>query len=168
MDYSQRHILMIFIAYFIASLISCSVDSIEELPNNNIDLSVISENNWEMSNEILGLINTHRIELGLNSLIKDSSYATAYSVLHSKYMIETQSVNHNNFFKRSNGLKEKGAISVAENVAYGYSNAESVVNAWLNSDGHKEVIEGEFTHLGFGVLKSDINNRIYYTTIFYK
>lgn len=168
MDYSQRHILMIFIAYFIASLISCSVDSIEELPNNNIDLSVISENNWEMSNEILGLINTHRIELGLNSLIKDSSYATAYSVLHSKYMIETQSVNHNNFFTRSNGLKEKGAISVAENVAYGYSNAESVVNAWINSDGHREVIEGEYTHLGFGILRSGINNRIYYTTIFYK
>ena len=90
--------MLIFIAYFIASLISCSVESIEELPNNNIDLSVISENNWEMSNEILGLINTHSVELGLNSLIKDSSYATAYSVLHSKYMIETQSVNHNNFF----------------------------------------------------------------------
>lgn len=160
--------MMIFIAYFIASLISCSVDNIEDLSNNNIDLSVISENNWEMSNEILGLINTHRIELGLNSLIKDSSYASAYSVMHSKYMIETQSVNHNNFFIRSNGLKEKGAISVAENVAYGYSNAESVVNAWLNSEGHKQVIEGDYTHLGFGILTSDTNNRIYFTTLFYK
>lgn len=165
---TKKHIIIIFKACLATFLISCTVDCIDEVPYNDIDLSIISENNWVISNEILSYINNHRTGLGLHSLVKDSSYATAYSVMHCKYMIKTQSVNHNNFFERSNGLKEKGAISVAENVAYGYSNAESVVNAWLNSNSHKEIIEGEFTHLGFGVLTSNTNSRTYFTTIFYK
>jgi uncharacterized protein YkwD len=121
-----------------------------------------------MSEDILDHINDYRLEKNLNILSVDSSFATAYAVSHSKYMIETQSINHNNFFIRSNGLKQKGAISVGENVAYGYSTAESVVNAWLNSEGHREMIIGDFTNIGFGILKSETNNKFYYTTIFYK
>ncbi len=34
-------------------------------------------------------------------------------VQHSKYMIQPKSVNHNNFFSRSDGLKERGAAKVA-------------------------------------------------------
>lgn len=147
-------------------LVSCSTDEINN--SSDIDLSLVNENNWIMSNNILNYINDYRLQNDLNLLIKDSSYATAYAVSHSKYMIETQSVNHNNFFVRSNGLKNRGAIKVSENVAYGYTSAQSVVNAWLNSQEHKEIIEGDFTNIGFGVIKSELNNKYYFTTIYYK
>ena len=57
--------------------------------------------------------------------------------------------------------------TVRENVAYGYATASGVVNAWLNSEGHREVIEGDFTHFDISAEK-DENGRWYYTNIFIK
>lgn len=161
---------MVVLAYFIALIVSCSAEELAEdytYPETSINLSVVQDNDWEMSNDIFNLINQHRTDNDLPVLLLDSTYASAYSVQHTKYMIETQTVNHHNFFIRSNGLKQRGAIAVSENVAYAYSSAHSVVNAWLNSEGHKENIEGDFTHIGFGVIKSETENRYYFTTLFY-
>ena len=71
------------------------------------------------------------------------------------------------FFKRRNGLIARGSLRVAENVAYGFNSAASVLNGWLNSPSHRSVIEGEYTHVGIGVLSSE-DSRFYYTCIFYK
>ena len=50
-------------------------------------------------------------------------------------MVDNNEVSHANFYKRSDYLKANaGATKVSENVAYGYSSAESVVNAWLKSE----------------------------------
>ena len=68
---------------------------------------------------------------------------------------------------RSEALKSKGAITVGENVAYGYNSAEDVVTAWLNSTSHRNIIEGNFTHSGFGVIAAQ-GNRYYFTQLFYK
>ncbi len=158
----QTTILLLF------GLLSCSTNDIEQnILQEKIDLALLNENEWDLSNDILNLINVHRVNLGKNIMAKDSSYATAYAVQHSKYMITTNSVNHNNFFIRSKALKEKGAMAVSENIAYGYSSAETVVKAWLKSDAHREVIEGNFSHIGFGIVKS-LENRYYYTTLYYR
>ncbi len=149
-------------------LLSCSTNDIEQSTlQGKIDLALLNENEWDLSNDILNFINVHRVNRGKNIIAKDSSYATAYAVQHSKYMVATNSVNHNNFFIRSKALKEKGAMEVSENIAYGYSSAETVVKAWLKSDAHREVIEGNFSHIGFGIVKS-LENRYYYTTIYYR
>ncbi|GAL68960.1 CAP domain-containing protein [Jejuia pallidilutea] len=92
--------------------------------------------------------------------------STAFS--HTDYMVDTQTVSHANFFTRSNYLKSKaGAKSVSENVAYGYSSAESVVGAWLRSESHKNNIEGDFTYFDVSAEK-DINDKWYFTNIFIK
>ena len=149
-------------------LLSCSTNEMEQnSTQEKIDLGLVNENEWDLSNAILEAINTHRENLGINILLKDTSYATAYAVHHSKYMEVTKSVNHNNFFIRSAALKEKGAKKVSENIAYGYSTSASVVNAWLKSDGHRKIIEGNFSHIGFGVIKSS-DGRYYYTTLYYR
>jgi uncharacterized protein YkwD len=44
-----------------------------------------------------------------------------------------------------------GAVQVSENVAYNYQSNEGVLNAWLMSDGHKENIEGDYTHFGISI-----------------
>ncbi len=56
---------------------------------------------------------------------------------------------------------------IAENVAYGYSTAESVSQGWVNSSGHKKNIEGDYTHTGIGIATSK-DGTIYYTQIFIK
>ncbi|WP_299114026.1 CAP domain-containing protein [uncultured Winogradskyella sp.] len=146
---------------------SCTKDSVDDnFISNQIDLSLANETNHEVANAILLRINSYRQDLNLNSIQLDGTYATAYAVEHTKYMIENNTISHDFFYKRKNGLKAVGAIEVAENVAYGYSSAESAFNAWLNSLSHKRVIEGNFTHVGIGVLV-DSNDKPYYTCLFY-
>ena len=48
----------------------------------------------------------------------------------------------------------------------GYASAESVVNAWLNSSGHRANIEGNSTRTGVSAVKSS-DGVWYYTQVFY-
>ena len=41
------------------------------------------------------------------------------------------------------------------------------MTAWLNSPGHRKNIEGDFTHIGIGVVKNDAGV-YYFTQIFLK
>ena len=42
-----------------------------------------------------------------------------------------------------------------ENIAYGQTTSEDVMNAWMNSAGHRANILGEkYTHIGIGVYES--------------
>lgn len=147
---------------------SCSKDDsiATEEANYSIDLNLAQETDWQLADDILVLINEHRTSIGLSAIQRDQQYASAYAVEHTKYMIEMDRVNHDDFAIRSAALKERGAIRVGENVAYGYTSAESVVNAWLNSPTHKDIIEGNYTHSGFGVIP-DSNGTFYFTQLFY-
>jgi len=157
---------------FAITFTSCSKDDSLNTDNSvetnyTIDLSLTQQNDWEMTNEILALVNAHRVSVGLTTLALDKQYASAYAVEHTQYMMDLEKINHDRFSERSEALKSRGAKRVGENVAFGYSTAETVVNAWLNSPDHKRAIEGEYTHSGFGVVKSP-DNKFYFTQIFYK
>ncbi len=158
---------------FIAILItlvfcSCTKDEIEsEQQSITIDLNLSNKTDWQMADQILTLVNEHRASLGKGAITNDATYASAYATDHTLYMIDTHSVNHDDFETRSQALKQRGATSVAENVAYGYNSAEDVVNAWLLSPSHKAIIEGPYTDCGFGVLKAE-NGQYFFTQIFYK
>ncbi|WP_203294910.1 CAP domain-containing protein [Luteirhabdus pelagi] len=149
---------------------SCSKDEavVEETVHYTIDVNLAQETDWTMANEILDLVNAHRTSQGLSTLKRDQQYASAYAVDHTKYMISIEDINHDNFQTRKEAMKDRGAIRVSENVAYGYQTAEAVVTAWLNSPDHRKNIEGDFTHLGFGVLQSEDDSRYYFTQLFYK
>lgn len=138
-----------------------------EVANYSIDLNLAQETDWEMANDVLTLVNDHRNSIGLPSIIVDQQYASAYAVDHTQYMIESGKISHDNFGVRSEALKQRGAEVVGENVAYGYSTAQGVVDAWLNSESHKRIIEGDFTHSGFGIMKSS-SGKYFYTHLFYR
>lgn len=146
---------------------SCSKDEMDQdSVNYEIDLNLVLKNDLLMSQEILTLVNQHRTSMGLSPMVMDQTYASAYAVVHTDYMISISQINHDNFHIRSQALKSRGATIVSENVAYGYFDAESVVNAWLNSPAHRENIEGNFSHSGFGVFQND-QGRYFFTQLFY-
>lgn len=126
----------------------------------------IQKNYSEIDLEILNLVNDYRNSIGLNSL-EIMNIISSVAETHTDYMVETGLVNHDFFLERQESLmKSAHAISVAENVAYGYKTAQEVVKAWLKSDSHREVIENHgFTHFG---ISSEKNNegRLFYTQIF--
>ncbi|WP_299885542.1 CAP domain-containing protein [uncultured Lacinutrix sp.] len=144
---------------------SCSSDSTEELSLENNEMVIPQSKVIEI--EILELINNHRISQGLNTL-DDLDIIKGQAFTHSDYMVETNNVSHANFpSRRMYLINNAGAVSVSENVAYGFTNAQSVVNAWLNSEDHKANIEGDFTDFEISAEQNDEGDW-YYTNIFIK
>ncbi|MDA9069686.1 CAP domain-containing protein [Flavobacteriaceae bacterium] len=152
--------------FTVLSFSSCSTDSIDDKADA-MELSLFSQEAKTIEVEILELINNHRLSLGLNPLAEmDVIKSVAYS--HTDYMVDNDEVSHHNFFTRSNYLKSNaGAEKVSENVAFGYSSAESVVRAWIKSEAHKENLEGDFTNFDISAEKNE-DGRWYYTNIFIK
>ncbi|WP_166966258.1 CAP domain-containing protein [Yeosuana marina] len=143
---------------------SCSTDNLDDNVAALNKTAVVPETKT-IETQILELINNHRLSMGLNPLEHmDIIKSQAYS--HTEYMVEINEVNHDNFFQRSNYLKANaGAKYVSENVAYGYTKAESVVNAWLKSESHKENIEGDFTNFDVSA-EQNSDGDWFYTNIF--
>jgi uncharacterized protein YkwD len=145
---------------------SCSTDSVEEERIDAITNSYVPQTKM-IEIEIMELINDHRIENGLAAL-EEMGNIKAEAFSHTQYMIDNNEMSHDNFITRKNNLEYSvGAIRVGENVAYGYGYAGSVVMAWLNSPGHKAVLEGDYTNFDISAEQDD-EGRWYYTNIFVK
>ena len=145
---------------------SCST---EEFPEETLDVTELQEapEAKVIEIEILELINAHRIGMGLNPL-NNHNTIKAVAFTHTDYMVEVNSVSHDNFFQRKNSLIQNAAATkVSENVAYAFSSAQSVVNAWLNSAGHRANIEGDFTDFDISAEQNQ-DGKWYFTNIFIK
>ncbi|KAA5821129.1 CAP domain-containing protein [Algibacter amylolyticus] len=148
------------------TLSSCSTES-DENESSAIELSLVQQEAKAIEVEILELINTHRSSLGLNTL-SEMNIVKSVAYSHTDYMVDSGEVSHHNFFTRSEYLKANaGAKNVSENVAFGYSSAESVVRAWLKSEAHKDNLEGDYTNFDVSAEKN-AEGRWYYTNIFIK
>ncbi|PKP35076.1 MAG: hypothetical protein CVT98_10390, partial [Bacteroidetes bacterium HGW-Bacteroidetes-15] len=121
------------------------------LPANRL-VAQESSTSRSIEQEIFDLVNQHRKSIGLNPFAF-SEILDEQSRTHSQNMASGKtSFSHNNFEKRTAAIRDKiGGLSFAENVAYGHRSAESAVKGWLNSKGHKDNIEGDFTHMGVGI-----------------
>lgn len=149
----------------IFTLFSCSSeDSSEE--TQDVRVEDYAYNDLEL--DMMTRINVYRLGIGLNAL-EPISHISFKSGEHNEYMIENNVVGHYYFESRSNNIKQVlGAVDVSENLAYNYNTNNAAFNAWLNSEGHKENIEGDFTHFGISIKSNPDNGKKYYTNIFMK
>lgn len=144
----------------ILASVSCSKDDAEEEAMEQSQMLSITE-------EILQLVNSHRESLGYN-LLEFNDLANTLAYEHTEYMINQKDISHDAFDDRANQLfDEENAVGVGENVAYGQQSAQAVMQAWLDSPGHKKNIEGDFTHIGIAAVKNS-NGVYYYTQLFLK
>ncbi|NLP59187.1 CAP domain-containing protein [Lutibacter sp. B1] len=160
---------LFFTIIIITLLVSCSTDDDGiYLKEENMQFKDVHLSYSEFELDILNEINEYRESKGLSTL-EILNIVSTEAISHTKYMIELDEINHDNFSIRTNNLmKNASAKTVGENVAYGYSTAKGVLNGWLNSESHRKIIENNsFTHFGISVLKNN-NDRYYYTNIFIK
>jgi uncharacterized protein YkwD len=116
------------------SVFSCA--SPEEASIDTVEIVQYYDYN-EVENEMLDLINDHRVSIGLNRLEK-INHISYKSYEHTEYMIETNIIGHTNFSERQKNLHDAlGALKVGENVAFNYDTPELALAAWLKSDSHK-------------------------------
>lgn len=148
-------------------LIGCSPEVEENrVPEANLFATHDYENDHEFVQEILEAVNEYRSSIGLSSLVEHQMSETL-ALSHSAYMVEQNKASHDNFFHRSDYLRDRGAEIVSENVAYGYQSVQSALQGWLDSPSHKEALEGDFTHTGIAVVANEVGIK-YYTQLFIK
>lgn len=155
--------MMVLLAMF---TFSCSSEDLQE---DNFESSLMEKAPPAkvIEVEILELINNYRIGVNLTPL-NNLKIIKSVAYTHTDYMVSINKVSHDYFFQRKSSLvKNASAIKVTENVAYAYNSAESVVNAWLSSPGHKANIEGDFTDFDISA-EQNSEGKWYFTNIFIK
>jgi uncharacterized protein YkwD len=103
------------------------------------------------------LVNVHRQSQGLDSLTLHDALADV-ATAHSRDMRDRGFFSHTNPDGESpfDRMAEAGISfrSAGENIARGYPTASGVLEAWINSPGHRANIEtAGFSHHGIGYVK---------------
>jgi uncharacterized protein YkwD len=119
-----------------------------------------------MEEAILTLVNNYRKHRGKPPLAMDGEISKAaykHSLNMSRGVIP---FGHADFDERIGELiKTLGGTAGAENVAFSPKGPQSVVHNWLNSDGHRQNIEGDYNYTGIGIAPA--KNGYYYFTMIY-
>jgi len=125
------------------------------------------ENAKEIEQELLVIVNDHRVSLG-ESELQFSEIAYEYANQHNDYMISKGSINHDNFSSRASKISvQTSAEFVAENVAKDFKGAASAFQGWLDSSSHRKTMEGKFTHTAVSV-KRNSAGKLYFAQIFFR
>ncbi len=106
----------------------------------------------DYASQVVALVNAERAKYGLSALKVDSRVQQAAQVRAAETV---QSFSHT----RPNGSSFSTALTEAgvsytrsgENIAYGQSTPQQVVQAWMNSSGHRaNILNESFTTIGVG------------------
>lgn len=116
--------------------------------------------------EVFKLTNQERVNAGLPAL----TYSDA---LQKGAMIRAEEIIQSFSHTRPDGSKFYTVFDdtyayrmIGENLAAGFTSASSVVNAWMNSEGHRaNILKDGYTQIGIGI-KKDKDGRIYWVQIF--
>lgn len=158
---------LLFVVFLSTVLLSCAPEDDGIYFNETNEVINSAKVSYSaMESDILDLVNNHRKGLNLSELSTLNIISSVASG-HTNYMIDAGQISHDNFPQRAQNLMDNtNAKTVSENVAYGYGTAQGVLNGWLNSEGHKNIIENpDFTHFGIST-KSNSEGRNYFTHIF--
>ncbi|MEU8780377.1 CAP domain-containing protein [Streptomyces sp. NPDC048637] len=108
---------------------------------------------------VVELVNSERRKAGCSPLTVNAKLTKAAQD-HSKDMADHKNMSHTG----SNGSSPEDRItragyswsSYGENVAYGYSSPESVMEGWMSSPGHKRnILDCSFKEIGVGHAQPD-------------
>lgn len=117
--------------------------------------------------QILNLVNSERAKAGLPALKLDAGITAAANV-RAKEIKQSFSHTRPNGSSFSTALKEQGVsfIGSGENIAWGQTSPEQVMNGWMNSDGHRaNILNKNFKNIGIGYYQ-DANGRNYWVQLF--
>ena len=119
--------------------------------------------------EVFDLVNQERAIAGLHLLHWDNRLFDAARG-HSEDMAEQNYFSHDSLDGRSfsDRITEAGYPwnACGENIAFGYSTPQTVMNAWMNSPGHrKNILSPRYSHTGVGVAVDD-DGDYYFTQLF--
>lgn len=127
-------------------------------PGQKITIPTVDSAATAFEAEVVRLVNNIRAENGLKPLTQDwqLSRVARYKSQDMKdlgYFSHTSPTYGSPFtMMTSFGISYRTA---GENIAKGYASPEAVVNAWMNSKGHRaNILNSSYTHIGVGYVDS--------------
>ena len=127
--------------------------------------SDISDLSYE--EQVVALVNAERAKEGLPALKADATLQSA-ALARAKETVQLFSHTRPNGSSCFTILKEYGISyrTAGENIAYGQRSPEEVVNAWMNSEGHRaNIMNKNFTTIGIGYYQT-ANGTKYWSQLF--
>lgn len=121
------------------------------------DPTRVDESVRNYEREVVRLVNAARAEYGLAPLTEDENLSKvartkSQDMRDNKYFSHT-SPNYGSPFDMMSDFGIQ-YMTAGENIAYGYTTPEAVVNGWLNSPGHRaNIMDASFTTIGVGYAK---------------
>lgn len=139
-------------------------------PNQKVNIPVIDATK-SVEAQVIQLTNQQRAKYGLPALATDwelsrvARYKSA-DMRDRNYFSHTSPTYGSPFTMMKNfGIRYTAA---AENIAAGQATPQEVVNAWMNSSGHRQnILDSRMTHIGVGYAKGG-SYRHYWTQMFIK
>lgn len=126
-----------------------------------------------METRILSLVNAERRRHGLRELALNPRLDQA-AKLHARNMATFRKMAHVLPESRFPTLTQRAQYvaypysMIAENIALGYSDAESVVKGWMASPGHRRnILNPEVSEIGTGIVSSTTGG-LYFCQVFGK
>ena len=125
----------------------------------------VTENSY--AKQVLKLVNTERKKVGLTELTWDDTVATA-AMTRSKEIEKSFSHTRPDGRNFGTAITDLGITyrGAGENIAWGQKTPEAVMNAWMNSEGHRaNILNPNFKKLGVGY-RTDSQRTPYWTQLF--
>ena len=127
-------------------------------PGQVLNIPTVDSTVTNYENEVVRLVNEVRAENGLNKLTADWELSRvarykSQDMKDNKYFSHTSPVYGTPYqMMKSFGITYRSA---GENIAMGQRTPQAVVNAWMNSAGHrKNILNPSFTRIGVGYVAS--------------
>jgi uncharacterized protein YkwD len=160
-------------------------DTINSLPGVNTNIQnepALTQGNSQIEMQVIQLINNYRIENGLAPLSVNGQLNAA-SAIHSADMAGISGaygpwtgMQHELFGTFHPEVTDRltavgydnwtNSYAWGENIAFGYSSAQDVVNAWISSPAHRaNILDPTFTDTGINVAV-DSSGRLFFTQEF--
>ncbi|MEM5008068.1 CAP domain-containing protein [Priestia megaterium] len=127
--------------------------------SENTDKSEQTKDASQFEQKVVDLVNQEREKQGLKSLTLNKKLSDVART-KSKDMMDKGYFDHNSptYGSPFDMMKQFGIeyTTAGENIAKGQQSPEDVMNAWMNSDGHrKNILNPDFTEIGVGYVKGD-------------
>lgn len=123
-------------------------------PGQTVYIPLTDSSVLNYEKEVVRLVNVEREKAGLKPLTYDWELSRvarikSQDMKDNKYFSHTSPTYGSPFqMMKSFGIKYRSA---GENIARGQATPQSVVNAWMNSSGHRaNILNPSFTHIGVG------------------
>ncbi|MEW4275912.1 CAP domain-containing protein [Priestia aryabhattai] len=127
--------------------------------SENTDKAEQTKDASQFEQKVVDLVNQERQKQGLKPLTLNKELSDVART-KSKDMMDKGYFDHNSptYGSPFDMMKQFGIeyTTAGENIAKGQQSPEDVMNAWMNSDGHrKNILNPDFTEIGVGYVKGD-------------